>query len=93
MSSPADAGPAICFAQCVSPDGSRLSFYARDLCDGRVLPPIQEFLARRIDVRRIHFNGPASPPTTTGKSKSSMSTAPRKTSCECDRAIRTLRGR
>ena len=28
MSRPAEAGPAICFAQCVSPDGSRLSLQA-----------------------------------------------------------------
>jgi hypothetical protein len=46
------------------------------------------------DRRAAHtFQRARSPPTTTGKSKSSMSTAPRKTSCECDRAIRTLRDR
>ena len=31
---------------------SLLSLTARDLCDGKALPPIQEFLARMIDVRR-----------------------------------------
>jgi hypothetical protein len=55
---------------------------ARDLCDGKALPPIQEFLARMIGVRaprsrsrRMRFSGRASPATAAGISKSSMSTA------------------
>jgi hypothetical protein len=49
---------------------SRLLLPARDLCDGKALPPIQKFLARMIDVRRVHFGGPASPAKQAGKSRS-----------------------
>ena len=36
----------------VEPRLSLLSLPARDLCDGKALPPIQEILARMIDVQR-----------------------------------------
>jgi hypothetical protein len=35
---------------------SRLSLPTRDLCDGKALPPIQEFLARMIDVQPTRFS-------------------------------------
>jgi hypothetical protein len=44
--------------KCVSPDGSRLSLYARDLGDGRVLPPIQEFPAGRSTCGAYISTGP-----------------------------------
>jgi hypothetical protein len=78
----------------VEPRLSRLLLPARDLCDGKALPPIQEFLARMIGMRRdldrgaCISTGPASPATAADKSKSSMSTALRKTPCACSRAIR-----
>ena len=63
----------------IEPRLSRLLLAARDLCDGKALPPIQEFLARMTDARRMHFSRTALPATAVGKSKSSMSAAPRGT--------------
>jgi hypothetical protein len=40
----------------VEPRSSRLSLPKRNLCDGKALPPIQEFLARIIDVRHIRVS-------------------------------------
>jgi len=57
----------------VEPCLSHLSLPARDLRDGKALPPIQEFLTRMIGMRaprsrsrRMRFSGRASPATARG---------------------------
>jgi hypothetical protein len=73
---------AICCEQmCLSvePHSSHLSLPARHSSYDKTRPPILEFLARMIELRRMHFSGLGAPATAAAISKSSMSTTPRKT--------------
>jgi hypothetical protein len=69
----------------VEPRSSQLSLPARHSSYGKTRPPILEFLARMIELRRMHFSGPGAPATAAAISKSSMSTIARKTSYACGR--------
>jgi len=69
---------AICCEQMrlsLEPRSSQLSLPARHSSYGKTRPPILEFLAQMIEVRRMHFSGSGAPATAAATSKSSMSTS------------------
>jgi len=69
----------------LEPRSSQLSLPARHSSYGKTRRPILKFLARMIELRRMHFSGSGAPATAAAISKSSMSTTPRKTSYACGR--------